>query len=154
MTHEYVIALGGIVLQSDVRPRPTAVAWAADHVLAVGSDGTVAAISRGDSTFIDLAGAAVTAAPDDPDAAQACLRQAIRDGDPRSAPEILAERGLLDAARLEPGSIAALAFWSSDPATVEPAAAETVRIVALVRDGAFVEGDPHTGPFPRARPPS
>jgi hypothetical protein len=63
MTHEYVIATGGRILGTDpsAGTTPTAIAWAADHVLAVGSDEAVRAISRGDSTFIDLDGCAVTA---------------------------------------------------------------------------------------------
>jgi hypothetical protein len=154
VTHEYVIALGGVVLQSGRRPPPTAIAWAADHVLAVGPDATVAAISRGDSTFIDLGAAAVTAAPRDPGAAEVIVRSAVRDGHAASVVEALADAGLLDAAPLEPGSTAALAFWSADPTTVGAADAATLRIVALVRDGAFIEGDPHSGPFPRAEPPT
>ena len=63
MTHEYVIAVGGRIegaVDSDAR-QATAIAWAADRVLAVGSDERIRAISRGDSTFIDLAGCDVTA---------------------------------------------------------------------------------------------
>ncbi len=63
MTHEYVIATGGRILGTDPSAgmKPTAIAWAADRVLAVGSDEAVRAISRGDSTFLDLDGCAVTA---------------------------------------------------------------------------------------------
>ena len=58
MTHEYVVALGGVIVgavDADGEPA-TAIAWAADRILAVGQDGPVRAISRGDSTFLDLAG--------------------------------------------------------------------------------------------------
>lgn len=63
MTHEYVIATGGRIIGADpsVATTATAIAWAADRVLAVGSDEAVRAISRGDSTFIDLDGCAVSA---------------------------------------------------------------------------------------------
>lgn len=63
MTHEYVIATGGHVhgVAAERSPEPTAIAWAADRVLAVGSDADVRSISRGDSTFLALDGAAVTA---------------------------------------------------------------------------------------------
>ncbi len=63
MTHEYVVALGGEIsgaLDADGH-RATAIAWAIDRILAVGADRPVRAISRGDSTFLDLAGCVVTA---------------------------------------------------------------------------------------------
>jgi hypothetical protein len=72
VTHEYTILLGGRVhatpsmpgaggpaRASWQAPRPTAIAWADDTVLAVGSDAAVRSISRGDSRFIDLHGAHV-----------------------------------------------------------------------------------------------
>lgn len=107
LTHEYVIALGGTIVGA-ATATPTAIAWAADRVLAVGSDKVVLTISRGDSTFLDLDGCRVTAHPDD-----------------SSTP-------------LEPGSPADLDFWSG------------ARLVAVVRDGAFTEGDEHYGPFAAA----
>lgn len=82
MTHEYVIAVGGRIQRTADEPEAaTAIAWAADRVLAVGPDELVRAISRGDSTFLDLGGCVVTAAPG-------------ADGDD-----------------LEPGSPADLDFW-------------------------------------------
>ena len=82
MTHEYVIAVGGrIHVMGDEPEATTAIAWAADRVLAIGSDELVRAISRGDSTFLGLGGCLVTAAPG---------------GDSRE---------------LEPGSPADLDFW-------------------------------------------
>ena len=66
MTHEYTILTGGRILASDEPAgtsaddrAATAIAWAADTVLAVGSDEAVRAVSRGDSRFHDLAGAVV-----------------------------------------------------------------------------------------------
>ena len=84
MTHEYVVAVGGVVpgsLDADGRPA-TAIAWAADRILAIGADGPVRAISRGDSTFLDLAGSVVTA--------------------------------LEPTVTLEPGAPANLVFWPAD----------------------------------------
>jgi len=156
LTHEYVIAVGGRVLQDGpaVGPAPTAVAWAADGVLAVGPDDVVRAISRGDSTFLDLGGCAVTPLPSDPAGAERLLRAAVAAGRPLRALELLAKAGLLDpAARLEPGSPADLVFWSVDPETASPGSAPSLRIVAAVRGGAFTEGDEHVGAFPRAARP-
>lgn len=108
MTHEYVIALGGHVrgAVAESGTQATAIAWAADRVLAVGSDERVRAISRGDSTFLDLEGATVASLD----------------------PSVV----------LEPGTEADLAFWrdGADP-------------IAVVRAGAFTEGDEHAGPFRR-----
>jgi hypothetical protein len=60
VTHEYVIALHGVILGArDATPVPTAIAWAADRILAVGADAPVRAISRGDSTVLDLDGCTV-----------------------------------------------------------------------------------------------
>lgn len=92
MTHEYIIAVGGRVeahrgADADVWPA-TAIAWAADHVLAVGSDEVVRGISRGDSIFLDLDGCVVTAAAGE------------------------ASRGA-DAVGLEVGSSADLDFWDA-----------------------------------------
>lgn len=68
MTHEYVVALGGriegVTRTVDGRPA-TAIAWAADGILAVGPDDVVAAVSRGDSLFLDLAGAMVRVLADE-----------------------------------------------------------------------------------------
>jgi predicted amidohydrolase YtcJ len=86
VTHEYVIAVGGHVRGATPGTRPaTAIAWAADRVLAVGPDDDVRAISRGDSIFLDLAGCVVTAAPG---------------GEPGD---------------LEPGALADLDIWDADP---------------------------------------
>jgi hypothetical protein len=143
VTHEYVIATGGLILTGATpadpatTPAPTAIAWAVDRVLAVGLDGDVRAISRGDSTFLDLRGCVVTAAPTDIARAEAAA--ARTDDDLRKT---LADRGLLPAGDiLEAGSPADLAIWGRDR-----------RIIAVVRAGAFTEGDAHTGPLPRVAP--
>lgn len=64
MTHEYTIATGGSVVTDPASGAgtATAIAWAADTVLAVGTDAEMRALSRGDSIFLDLAGATVSAA--------------------------------------------------------------------------------------------
>lgn len=59
MTHEYTILTGGVIAGVPTEPAPTAIAWAADTVLAVGGDEEVLAISRGDSHVADLRGATV-----------------------------------------------------------------------------------------------
>jgi predicted amidohydrolase YtcJ len=151
VTHEYVIALGGRILASPAdpdAPPPTAIAWAADRVLAVGSDADVRAISRGDSTFLDLGGCVVTPLPEDVSLAEEALRQAIRADPSVDLVAALAAAGLVDSdAGLEPGSPADLAVWNTDPGSV-PAAAGT-RVIAEVRAGAFTEGDEHSGPLSR-----
>jgi hypothetical protein len=157
VTHEYVIALGGSVLSAGTpgEPAPTAVAWAADSILAVGSDEAVRAISRGDSIFLDLAGCAVSPAPSDPKGAENLLRAAAATGDPFDAVELLVRAGLVEGdARLEPGATCDLAFWSADPETASSASAPLLRIVAIVRAGAFTHGDEHRGPFELAVSPA
>ncbi len=152
MTHEYTIGTGGIVLGSGEPPETprTAIAWAVDRVLAVGSDDEVRAISRGDSTFIDLNGSVVTPAPDDPAAAQALARSAVEGKRALGTVALLEDAGLIPpGSTIETGTLADLAFWSADPGTVPPAAALSVRILGIVRAGAFTQGDEHVGPFAR-----
>lgn len=63
MTHEYTILIGGVVPAATNAPEPrTAIAWALDTVLAVGSDAAVLAISRGDSHVARLDGALIVPA--------------------------------------------------------------------------------------------
>jgi hypothetical protein len=138
VTHEYVIALNG-----HIEPDPggeaeeTAVAWAADAVLAVGPDDVVRAISRGDSTFLDLCGCLVTPLPDAPSQADSLIREEQATG--ADVARLLVESGLLSAeAALEPGAPADLAFWDESG------------LVAIVRNGHFIDGDTHRGPFPPA----
>jgi hypothetical protein len=76
VTHEYTIAVGGRIGPLGLgrtEVRDTAIAWAADSVLAVGSDDAVSSISRGDSTFLDLGGSLVTALPADLERAKALI---------------------------------------------------------------------------------
>lgn len=60
MTHQYVILTGGTVVRGSDELAATAIAWAEDTIIAIGSDVEVRSISRGDSAFGDLAGALVT----------------------------------------------------------------------------------------------
>jgi hypothetical protein len=160
MTHEYVVAVGG-----RVEPCPagstvavcTAIAWAADRVLAVGADDTVRSISRGDSTFLDLGGCIVTPLPGDPARADALVRAATRQaGAGIEVVALLIEAALLPGdAVLEPGSPADLAFWRSggeEPTrgAVGLGVPGPLGLVATVRAGAFSDGDEHRGPFPPA----
>lgn len=152
MTHRYTIATGGIVLgaRGPEEPPATAIAWAADRVLAVGPDDVVRAISRGDLTYLDLDGSAVTLAPDDPAAAQALARSAVEGDRTFDTVALLEEAGLIaPGSTIETGTLADLAFWSTDPGTVPSTAASSVRIVGIVRAGAFTRGDEHAGPFAR-----
>ena len=153
MTHEYVIALYGKIQPQrtgDSGPVPTAVAWAADHVLAVGADDVVRSISRGDSTFLDLGGCVVTALPNDLARAAAMVRDASLENAPNlDVGRLLIDVSLLDPdSDLEPGSPADLAFWDLAPNDVDQPRIR--RLVAIVRGGAFTEGDEHTGPFSAA----
>jgi predicted amidohydrolase YtcJ len=59
VTHLYTLLLGGTVIPGGGQPEVSAIAWAGDMVIALGSDADVRAISRGDSHFVDLAGALV-----------------------------------------------------------------------------------------------
>jgi hypothetical protein len=143
MTHEYVIATGGRVepvgpIQDGVA---TALGWAADAVLAVGPDDVVRSISRGDSTFLDLAGCVVTPLPTDGIAAEALLGRA----EPGAAiGTLLVDAGLIASdSVLEPGSPADLAFWGDGTSGSRS-------LIAVVRGGAFTEGDEHYGPFEAA----
>ncbi len=152
MTHEYVIALHGRVDTGTAGAVPTAVAWAADHVLAVGTDDAMRALSRGDSTFLDLGGCVVTALPDDLASADALVRAGIRQaGADVDLAALLVRAGLLAAdAVIETGSPADLAFWDTARAQGDGTDGSTWSLVAAVRGGAFIEGDEHRGPFPPA----
>ena len=56
MTHEYTLLLGGTVITGGSRPDAAAIAWAADTVLALGSEMEVRSISRGDSHVVRIPG--------------------------------------------------------------------------------------------------
>lgn len=158
MTHEYVIAQGGSIVGAahpSAGPRSTAIAWAADRILAVGSDEVVRAISRGDSIFLELGGCAVSPLPSDLTQAEQILRAAVSRSGAVDALDLLVRAQLVAAgAALVPGSRADLAFWSADPGAMRTADAALLRIVAIVEAGAFTTGDEHTGPFDRVAPSS
>ena len=140
MTHLYVIGLGGRIEPATNQDAPaTAIGWAADAILAVGSNPNVGAISRGDSTFLDLGGCHVTALPDDIEAAIAAARLGEAPSDQqRDVGARLVSAGLLPAGSLlETGSPADLAFWD-----------DAGELLAVTRDGLFSQGDPKRGPFP------
>jgi predicted amidohydrolase YtcJ len=59
VTHEYTLLVGGTVLRGGDRPDASAIAWAADTVIAVGSDDEILGTSRGDSHGVVLGGAIV-----------------------------------------------------------------------------------------------
>ena len=66
---------------------------------------------------------------------------------------LLVDAGLLgQEAELEPGSPADLAFWGRDMTASVPVSVAHGppgrRLLAVVRSGAFTEGDEHRGPFP------
>jgi hypothetical protein len=152
VTHEYIVAVGGRILLTGAldpaEPTPTAIAWAGDRVLAVGPDDAVRAISRGDSAFLDLDGCAVTPLPDDPALAERRLGEAAAATPALDVAGALTGGGLVpSSARLEPGSPADLAFWSVGEPDARPAGVAAVRLVAVVRAGAFESGDEHRGPF-------
>ena len=111
MTHEYTLLVGGIVLPRGGEPTVTAIAWAADTVLALGGDDEVRAISRGDSHVVDLGGAFVI--PVGPD------------GEVRWPVD----------AKLEVGGPADLAVLRLDPRVTAG-----VQALALIRGGRLVAG--------------
>ena len=68
MTHRYTLLIGGTVITGRDEPDVSAIAWAADTVIALGSDDDVRGTSRGDSHVLDLGGATVVALDVGPDA--------------------------------------------------------------------------------------
>lgn len=110
MSHHYVILRGGTVVPGGDAPDATAIAWAWDTVLILGSDEEVTGISRGDSHFHDLRGAVVVPL----------------DGSGRPDPA----DGVL-----EIGGRADLAVFEVDPRAVPSA-----RPIAVVRSGRVVDG--------------
>lgn len=112
MTHRYTLLVGGTVIAGAGR-HCTAIAWADDTIIALGTDDEVRAVSRGDSQLVDLRGAVV-------------VPYAEGAGGPVS----------IDAT-LEVGGPADLALLSGDPRRVEATAVERI---AVVRGGEVVEG--------------
>ena len=110
MTHLYTVLHRGTVLCSGEVPA-SAICWAADIVLAIGTDAEVSAITRGDSEFCDLRGAFVIPLAADAEPrwpVEATLEVggpadlAILDGDPRQAP--LSVRAIVRGGRLVAGA--------------------------------------------------
>ena len=116
VTHLYTLLLGGTVITSPDQPDVSAIAWAADTVIALGSDDNVRAASRGDSRFIDLGGATVVALDLGADA--------------RWPPH----------ATLEVGGRADLAVLENDPRHLDALPRQRLSAIALVRGGIVVAG--------------
>jgi len=140
MTHEYVIATNGRIEPSTLEEdEATALCWAGETIIAVGPDEVVRAISRGDSTFLDLCGCLVTPLPEAPSHADSLVREERATGP--DVARLLVEAGLLPAeVTLEPGAPSDLAFW------------DETGLVAIVRDGRFSDGGDRRGPFPSPAP--
>ena len=115
MTHLYTILVGGTVIPAREAPPVTAIAWAGDTVIGLGSDAEMRDLSRGDSWFVELAGAAVVP---------------LGDGDAVWPVE----------STLEMGGRADLAVLAHDPRTGDPGLGERPVVVALVRGGQVVAG--------------
>lgn len=111
-----MVLIRGTVITGRDEPDVTAIAWAADTVIALGSDDEVQGISRGDSHVIDLEGASVVALDDGADV--------------HWPPE----------ATLEVGGRADLAVLEGDPRLVDPQARDRLPALALVRGGRVVAG--------------
>jgi predicted amidohydrolase YtcJ len=126
VTHRYTLLIRGTVISGRDEPDVTAIAWAADTVIALGSDDEVRGTSRGDSHVIDLGGASVVALGEGPDA---CW-----------PPD----------ATLEVGGRADLAVLTSDPRLVDSQAQHRLPALALVRAGRVVAGRLPGRPRPRA----
>ena len=116
MTHRYTLLIRGTVISGRDEPDVSAIAWAADTVIALGNDDDVLGISRGDSHVIDLGGACVVALGEGHDA--------------RWPPD----------ATLDVGGRADFAVLASDPRRIEAPAGQRLSILALVRGGRVVAG--------------
>ena len=118
MTHTYTLLIGGIVIAGSGRTDATAVAWAEDTVLAIGTDAEVRAISRGDLDLVDLHGAFVVPLAAD------------------------AEPAWPSAATLDVGGRADLAVLPRDPrlAIGDGVEARSLEPLAFIRGGRVVAG--------------
>lgn len=114
MTHEYTVLIGGIIIPGGDQADVSAIAWADDTILALGGDGDVLAISRGNSHVHDLRGAVVVPLAAGSDTAWSA------------------------AARLEVGGRADLAVLLHDPRVEAPHGLGEA--LALVRGGHVVAG--------------
>jgi predicted amidohydrolase YtcJ len=128
VTHEYTLLIRGTIILGRDEPDVTAIAWAADTVIALGSDDDVRGTSRGDSHIIDLGGAIVMGLGAGPDA--------------RWPPD----------ATLEVGGRADLAVLESDPRRIDAPAEQRLSALALVRGGRVVAGRLPAEPRNRGRP--
>ena len=102
MTHEYTLLLGGTVITGDTGPDVAAIGWAADTILALGTEMEVRSISRGDSHVVRIPGRFVVPLATGGDGAwptDATLELggpadlAVLDGDPRVAGARIAGAG-------------------------------------------------------------
>jgi predicted amidohydrolase YtcJ len=116
VTHRYTLLIGGTVISGRDEPDASAIAWAADTVIALGSDDEVRATSRGDSHVIDLRGASIVALGEGPDA--------------RWPPDTT----------LEVGGRADLAVLENDPRRIDAPAGQRLSAIALVRGGRVIAG--------------
>jgi predicted amidohydrolase YtcJ len=116
VTHQYTLLIRGTVISGRDEPDVSAIAWAADTVIALGSDDDVRGTSRGDSHVIDLAGAIVVG-----------LGQGA---DVHWPPD----------STLEVGGPADLAVLESDPRRSDAPAGQRLSALALVRGGRVVAG--------------
>lgn len=118
MTHLYTLLVGGTVIPGGDGPDAAAIAWAQDTILAIGPEGDVRAISRGDSHVVELQGAFVVPLALDVDA------------------------GWTSTGSLEVGGRADLAVLRFDPRLPmgDGAVSQAVEPLALVRGGRVVAG--------------
>jgi predicted amidohydrolase YtcJ len=116
VTHRYTLLIRGTVISGRDEPDVTAIAWAADTVIALGSDDEVRGTSRGDSHVIDLQGASVVALGERPDVLW--------------PPD----------ATLEVGGRADLAVLANDPRRMDAPAVQRLSALVLIRGGRVVAG--------------
>jgi len=116
VTHRYTLLVGGTVISGREEPDVSAIAWADDTVLALGSDADIRRISRGDSHVVDLAGAFVLP---------------LGDGHGASLPAV---------ATLAVGGPANLAIVAKDPRRARADVDGELSPVAVVRAGRVVAG--------------
>ena len=115
MTHGYTILVGAVVLPGAGEPPAEAIAWAFDTVLAIGDEGAVRSISRGDSHVLQARGGFVVP---------------LADGPGVRWPPVT---------RLEVGGPPDLAVLDGDPRPTG-ASGPSPRTLAVVRGGRIVEG--------------
>ena len=117
MTHRYTLLVGGTVISGPDHPVASAIAWAEDTVIGLGSDDEVRGMSRGDSHVIDLGGASVVA---------------LAEGRGPCWP--------VDAT-LEVGGRADLAVLARDPREGDLSRVRQLSALAIIRGGRVVAGE-------------